>query len=148
MAFTAKSTKVSITLSAKATKITARLLAKMMKASFNKVRGPKRSVTSLSKGGSLENIEISGDNIGAFKRVARKYNINFALKRDNSEMPPKWTVFFKAKDSATLEAAFKEFSKSVLKQKDKPSMLADLAKYKELAKTTEAPVKNRELGVR
>jgi hypothetical protein len=38
----------------------------------------------------------------------RKYNVDFALKRDTTEMPPKWLVFFKAKDAAALTAAFEE----------------------------------------
>ena len=66
VAFTGKATKGAIVISVKGTKITARLLAMAMKASFNKVRGPRRSVKSLTKdGSSLENVEISGDNIGA-----------------------------------------------------------------------------------
>ena len=148
VALTGKATKGAVVISVKGAKITAKLLAMAMKASFNKVRGPRRSVKSLCKdGSSLENVEISGDNIGAFKKVAHKYKIKFALQCDKSEKPPKWLVLFKAKDSATLEAAFKEFSKSVLKQKSKPSMLADLAKFKELSATVAAaPVKNRVRG--
>ena len=50
----------------------------------------KQSIKSLESGGStLENIEISGDNIGLFKQVARKHDIDFALKKDKSSDPPK-----------------------------------------------------------
>ena len=149
MAATANATKATLKLSVSATKITARLLAKMMKAFLKTARGGQQSVKSLSKqGASLESVEVSGDNIGSFKSVARKFDIDFALQRDSSQTPPNWVVFFKAKDSAKLEAAFREFSKSVLRQKDKPSMLADLDKFKEIAKTTESPVKNRDRGER
>jgi hypothetical protein len=112
-----------------------------------KAKSGKQSVKSLTKqGASLSNIEIGGDNIGDFKRVARKYNVDFALKRDDSETPPKWLVFFKAKDADSLTAAFKEYSKATLKVKERPNFLAKLFKFRDIAKETAAPVKHREKG--
>jgi hypothetical protein len=57
-------------------------------------------------------------------------------------------VFFKAKDNKALESAFNEFGRITrLKEKSKkPSMLEKLRKFKELAKTADAPVKNRDRG--
>jgi len=56
-------------------------------------------------------------------------------------------VFFKAKDADALTAAFNEYSKTMLKQKNhKPSMLAALEKAKELVSQIAAPVKNRNKG--
>jgi len=145
----------TVALSIKGAKLTGRLLAKAMRAFLKRAREPtakhgRQSVKSLTKhGASLTNIEIPGDDIGTFKRTARKYNIDFALKRDDSETPPKWIIFFKAKDNVALEAAFKEYSKVALKYKpQKPSMLQRLAKFKELAKSVAAPVKNRNRGER
>jgi hypothetical protein len=145
----------SVALTVKGAKMTGRLLAKAMQAFLKKMREPtvthgKQSVKTLTKqGASLSSIDITGDNIGSFKRVARKYNVDFALKRDDSESPPKWMVFFKAKDADALTAAFKEYSAAVLKEKaKKPSMLTKLNKYKELAKSLAAPVKNRSKGER
>ena len=143
----------TVALSVKATKITGRLLAQAMQAFLKKAREPtykrgKQSVKSLTKqGASLSNIEITGDNIGTFKRTARKYNVDFALKRDDSESPPKWMVFFKAKDADSLTAAFNEYYKAALKHKNrKPSMLDKLNKFKVLAKSKSAPIKNRNKG--
>ncbi len=122
--------------------------AYLQKSRTTTIKLGRQSVKSLQKqGASLENIEISSDNIGTFKRTARKHNLSFALKRNNAETPPRWIVFFKAKDSKALEAAFSEYSRSVLKQKNRnPSMLAELAKFKELTKTAADPVKNRDRG--
>jgi hypothetical protein len=142
----------TVALSVKGAKITGRLLAKAMRAFLNRARAspkPKlgrQSVKSLTKqGASLTNIEITGDNIGDFKRVARKYNVGFALKRDGSETPPKWLVFFKAKDVDALTAAFKEYSNIALKVKEKvrPDFLAKLFKFRDKARETQAPVKHR-----
>jgi len=143
----------TVALSVKAVKLTGRILAKAMQAFLKKTREPthdegKQSLRSLTKqGASLSDIEISGENIGTFKRTARKYNVDFALKRDRSVDPPNWLVFFKAKDDKAIQSAFNEYSKITLKHKvKKPSMLAKLRRYKELARTTNAPLKNRNRG--
>lgn len=93
----------------------------------------------------MSDIEITGNNIGDFKRIARKYNVGYALKRDDSETPPKWLVFFKAKDTDSLMAAFKEYSKVTLKvkEKQKPNFLAKIEKFKQKAKELAAPTKTR-----
>jgi hypothetical protein len=144
----------SVALYIKAGKLTGRVLAQAMKEFLKKAREPtppkhgKQSVKSLTKqGASLSNIEISGENIGDFKKTARKYNVDFALKRDDAETPPQWLVFFKAKDADALTAAFNEYSRIALRQTSRrPSLLASLEKFKELAKQIAAPVKNRSKG--
>jgi hypothetical protein len=143
----------AVALIVKGGKITGRLLARAMQAFLKKAREPtfrhgRQSVKSLTKqGASLTNIEISGGNIGSFTRVARKYNIDFALKRDSGSDPPRHVVFFKAKDGDTLNAAFKEYGKVALKHKGrKPPLLERLAQSVKLAKEMAAPVRNRSKG--
>jgi hypothetical protein len=144
----------AVALSIKGTKVTARLLAKAMQAFLKKARAPtykrgKQSLKSLAKqGASLADIEISGENIGSFKRLARKYNLDFTLKKDTLADPPRCVVFFKAKDSKTLESAFKEYSRIELKHKNKPPMLKRLEQFKEKAKAVLPPTKNRSRGER
>ena len=146
----------AVALTVKGAKITGRALAQAMQAFLKKMKEPhnkhgKQSIKSLTKqGASLSNIEITEKNIGSFKRIARKYNIDFALKRDDAESlagdgrSPKWMVFFKAKDADSLTAAFNEYSKQMLKVKTrKPSMLTKLSIFKALAKARSAPAKNR-----
>ena len=143
----------SVALCMKASKITARMLAKTMQAFLKKAKKMscqkhgKQSIKSLTKqGASIENITISGDNIGSFRKVARKYNVDFALKKDNSTDPPNWLVFFKAKDGKAISAAFNEFSKDVLKDKiPLPSIESELKRFKEVAQgiTPTPPAKAR-----
>ena len=106
----------------------------------------KQSMRDLSKdGASLSSIEITDDNIKSFERVARKYNINFALKKDKHVDPPKWVVFFKGRDADSMTAAFKEYTgKSVTRGKGKkPSILGMLDRAKEHAKKQIAKVRNK-----
>lgn len=82
----------------------------------------------------LTNIEITNRNIKSFERVANKYKIDFALKKDKSVDPPRYLVFFKAKDVDVMTAAFKEFSAKELIKMNKPSIQKRLTRYKQKAK--------------
>ena len=84
----------------------------------------------------VSNIEITDSNIKCFERVARKYGVDYAVKRDTSVSPPKWLVFFKARDADALTAAFSEFTAKTVKREERPSMLKALAAFKELLKNT------------
>jgi len=79
----------------------------------------------------MQSIEITDDNIGSFEKYARKYGVDFALKRDNGS-PPKWMVFFKARDIDALTAAFTEFSRDTLKRESRPSVREAMRSLKEL----------------
>jgi hypothetical protein len=146
----------SVALYIKAGKMTGRVLAKAMQAFLKKAREPtvhhgKQSVKSLTKhGASLTSIEITGDNIGTFKKTARKYNVDFALRRDDSETPPRWLVFFKSRDADALTAAFKEYSRLTLKREKSrgPSLLTVLQKAKEFIGQIVAPDKTHQRGER
>ena len=114
-----------------------KFLAETKKARNNpKVYRGRQSVKKLVRqGAGVSNVEITNGNIKSFERVAKKYGIDFALKKDTSMTPPKWLVFFKGRDADALSAAFKEFTaKTVSRRKGKPSLLAQLKKFKELVK--------------
>ena len=63
----------------------------------------KQSVKELlGQNAGVSNIEITEGNIKAFERVAAKYNVDFAVKKDKTVSPPKYLVFFKARDADVL----------------------------------------------
>jgi hypothetical protein len=79
----------------------------------------------------LTNIEVTDRNIKDFEKTARKYSIDFALKKDKAAEKPRYLVFFKARDVDVMTAAFKEYSaRTVLKQK-KPSVMKKLYLYRQ-----------------
>ena len=147
---------IGITL--KASRFTAKVLAKALllvarkiQKEHRKAQTPhgKQSVKKLiGQGQGVSNIDITDGNIKSFERVARKYGVDFALKKDSSVEPPKWMVFFKAKDADALTAAFKEFTGKTLKrQKTKASLTETVKKFKEVAKELAANlVKNKSKG--
>jgi len=132
----------SVSLVTTAAKITAQTLAHLMKAALRKMKEsrdkPKegcQSIKDLSKGGSLSTVEITDDNIKAFDPVARKYNISYSLKKDASVDPPRWMVFFRAKDTDCMTAAFTEFHNKIVKhEKDRPSARGAMRKNREKIK--------------
>ena len=71
----------------------------------------------------VSNIEISDNNIKDFDRVARKYGIDYAVKKDKTGEIPKYLVFFKARDGDALNAAFREYTADVTKKREKPSII-------------------------
>ncbi len=89
-------------------------------------------------------------NIKAFESTAKKYGIDFALKKDATESPPRYLVFFKGRDADVLTAAFKEFSAKKLTQEKKPSIRKLLSTLKEAAQgknAERAKVKNKDREV-
>ena len=77
----------------------------------------------------VSNIEITEKNIKGFDRVARKYGVDYAVKKDTSGEIPKYLVFFKARDADALTAAFTEFA-SKEKNREKPSVIKHLRDLK------------------
>lgn len=82
----------------------------------------------------VSNIEINDPDIKSFERIARKYGVDYAIKKDRSTSPPKYLVFFKARDADALTAAFTEYSSKKVKQQERPSVLKKLAHFKEMVK--------------
>ena len=74
----------------------------------------------------VSSVEIDKTNIRGFERYAKKYGIDYAIRKDNSEVPPRYLVFFKAPDAEAFHAAFKEYSASLLNKTKRPSVLAKL----------------------
>ena len=98
----------------------------------NEPQHGKQSVKSLvGQGDGVQNIEITDKNIKSFERVARKYGVDFALKKDPAQ--GRYLVFFKARDSDALNAAFAEYTaKTLNREKGKPSIKKQLSHFKQL----------------
>ena len=87
----------------------------------------------MRQGQSVSNIEITDGNIKSFQRVARKYSVNYALKKDTSGEIPKYLVFFKARDADARE----------IKREKKPTIQEQLQKAQAKRKTRERAEKPR-----
>ena len=93
----------------------------------------------------VSSIDIANTGIRDFDRVAKKYGVDYAIKKDRSASPPKYLVFFKARDADALTAAFNEYSAKQMNRSQKPSVLKQLSRFKELAAGIPAKVRQKKL---
>ena len=84
---------------------------------------------------NASHIEITDQNIRAFSSTAKKYGLDFALKKDISGEHTRYLVFFKGRDADVITAAFREFSAKNLSREKAPSIRRKLEKAQEQSKT-------------
>ena len=82
----------------------------------------------------VSNIEITENNIRSFERVAKKYRVDFAVKKDKTTQPPRYLVFFKGRDADVLTQAFKEFvhANETKKSRTRVSVKEKLKQFREV----------------
>ncbi len=93
----------------------------------------------------VSSIDIANTGIRDFDRIAKKYGVDYAIKKDRSVSLPKYLVFFKARDADALTAAFNEYSVKQMNRSQKPSVLKQLSRFKELAAGIPAKVRQKKL---
>ena len=92
----------------------------------------------------VSSVEISKTGIRNFERYAKKYGIDYAIRKDTSEVPPRYLVFFKAPDAEAFQSAFKEYSASLLNKDKRPSVLARLQELVQAAAELPSKVRHKE----
>ena len=135
----------TVAISISASKMSARVLQSVLREFLKEYQNRKNNKQMKSYRGkqtlkqliksdaTLSNIEITDENIKSFEKSAKKYGIDYALKKDKSQNPPKYIVFFKGKDLDVITNAFEDYTKKVIKKK--PSIRKLLVKLKEKAKS-------------
>ena len=100
-------TQRTVALCVEATKLSAGMLQQAMKKVLDemqkgvtghktKLHHGKQTLRQLMKHNTgVSNIEITDQNIRAFSATAKKYGIDFALKKDTSGEIPRYLVFFR-----------------------------------------------------
>ena len=123
----------------KASKLTARSLAYALRAVGRKVAKARREAQTphgkqsvkklMAHGAATSSIEVDAPKV--FDRVARKYGIDYSLKKAEKEGKTEYLVFFKAKDVDVMTAAFKEYTGVSLKKEQRKSIRKKLEQAKE-----------------
>ena len=87
----------------------------------------KQSVKKLTQQGQgVNTMEIDDENLRQFERIARKYGVDYAVRKDVTSETPRFLVFFKGRDADAIMAALKEFSSAKERKSERPSMLQKL----------------------
>lgn len=104
-----------------------RKLLQLYRKARNTPHHGKQTLKQLMRHGTgVSNIEITDANIKAFESTAKKYGIDFALKKADD----RYLVFFKGRDADVLTAAFREFSKKSWTRSASPLCGATLPRRK------------------
>lgn len=130
-------------------KLTANVLAKAMRMfleaqkqkSGQFAKGKQSLKKLMEQNAGATSIEVDASNIKSFDRTARKYHIDYAVKKDRTSEPPKYFVFFKARDQDAMTMAFKEFVAKNGRKRDRPPFREVLRRFKDLSMGMD---KNRE----
>ena len=139
---TQKTIALSVNVGKGATRLTEQALQKAIKKFLEQRKSHtphgKQTMRQLMKQNvGVSNIEITDSNIKAFESTAKKYNIDFSLKKVKGEQT-RYLVFFKGRDADVMTAAFQEFSAKKLNRDKKPSIRKALAAAKDKAKQLNA----------
>ena len=111
-----------------------KFLEEVRKSKQPKIYRGKQTLKQLAgQNAGLANIEISDKNIRAFTQVAKKYHVDFALKKDTAAEQPRYLVFFKSRDADAITAAFQEFASRRIGREARPSIRERLAQAREQA---------------
>lgn len=106
----------------------------------------KQTVKQLTRQNQgVSNIDIQDKEIRQFERIARKYGVDYAVKKDRSTSPPKYMIFFKGRDADAITAAFQECMGRKLRRETRPSVLERLEQYKDMARNTVEKVRKKVL---
>lgn len=92
----------------------------------------------------VTNIDISQTDLKGFEKYARKYGVDYAITKDKSVFPPKYLVFFKARDADAMTAAFNAYSAEVFAKSKRPSTLNRLHKLIDAVKSIPTKVTSRD----
>lgn len=92
----------------------------------------------------VTNIDISQTDLKGFEKYARKYGVDYAITKDKSVFPPKYLVFFKARDADAMTTAFNAYSAEVLAKSKRPSTLSKLHKLIDAVKSIPTKVTSRD----
>ncbi len=135
----------TVNLAISTTKLTGRMIVSGIRKGLNhlerkkaqKNRDPaihgKQTVKQLlGQNQGATNVEIDKTGIKDFERLAKKYGVDFAVRKDKFVDPPRYIVFVRAKDADALDAICKEHQAMAMTKGKKPSVLAQLKKFKEL----------------
>lgn len=92
----------------------------------------------------VTNIDISKTDLKGFEKYARKYGVDYAITKDKSVLPPKYLVFFKARDADAMTAAFNAYSAEILAKDKRPSVLRTLHKLMDAVRDIPAKAVTRD----
>lgn len=79
----------------------------------------------------VTNVELGDQDIRDFERIARRYGVDYAIKKTKGA-ENKYLVFFKARDADALNAALTEYTQAKMRRQERPTLIDVLHNMKSL----------------
>lgn len=134
----------TVNLAISTTKLTTRTIFNALRKFLHEMRNAKaRNKQPVSKGKQsvkkllgqnqgATSVDIDKTGIKDFEKLAKKYGVEFAVRKDKSVDPPRYIVFVRSKDADALDSMCREHQAKAMTKTKKPSVLKQLNKFKEL----------------
>ena len=117
---------------------------KSQESAMKKPVGKQTIQELIGQNQGVTNIDIAQTDLKGFEKYARKYGVDYAITKDKSVLPPKYLVFFKARDADAMTAAFNAYSAEILAKDKRPSVLRTLHKLMDTVRDIPAKAVTRD----
>ena len=109
------------------------LKQKLEAAKDVKPQGKQTVKELVGQNAGVANIEITDKNIRSFDRVARKYGVDYAVKKVEKDGKPQFLVFFKSRDKDAITSAMSEYINHFVDhgREERPSVRKMIAAFRE-----------------
>jgi len=114
------------------------------KATDDHIHGEQTVKELIGQNQGVTSIPLDDIRIRDFSQAAKKYGVDFAVTKDKTVTPPRYVVFFKARDTDALKQILGELTQKQLNQKERPSLIKQLAKIKDMVKTIPSKARRHE----
>ena len=102
---------------------------------YLKDHGSEVKLKDLVKKGQLEEVQVKDTELKQLRKELNRCGVKFSVMKDKET--GNHSVFFQARDLKVMENAFKRtLAKVSEKSKDKPSIISQIRKFREMAKNT------------
>ena len=127
-------------------------LIKLAKFICNKVKeskdpdikhGKMKIKDLIRKDEGATSVDVSKTELRDFKRVAKRYGVDFAIVKHKTEDKTLYSVFFKAKDQEAINDLINYYTEKRLMKESRPSLMEHLKELKDKVKNAPHKIINR-----
>lgn len=97
----------------------------------------------VGQGQGVNSAELADGSFKDFLKCAKAVGVDYAITKDKSVDPSKYTVFFKARDADALQEVMNRYAKMTMNREKRPSVLKQLNRLKEQVALIPHKVKQR-----
>lgn len=100
----------------------------------NHIQGKQSVKELIGQNQGVSSLPVGETGLKDFERIANKYGVDFAIVKDKTVEPVKYTVFFKARDADAIAQVLAEYTAKQMKKQsqNRPSIIKTLKKFKEM----------------